>query len=297
MISFWFYLFVFLIGSIVGSFLNVVVLRSEKNENYLRGRSHCPYCQKTLSWWQLIPVFSFFILKGKCYYCKHKISWQYPIVESLTGLVFVLIFWRFTRFPFFLPLLNNFTLESVLILLNLIFWFYWASVLIVIAVYDLRNYLILGEIIFPAIFISFIWKIIQGLYLYFFQGSFLTFVNQPLGESSFFFGYWGYFPSLFYGILVGVAPFLLLVLFSREKAMGWGDVLLALFLGIILSWPAVLVALILSFLLGGLISLILIKLKKKTFKSYLPFAPFLCFSGLVVLLFGDIILKTYFLLI
>jgi leader peptidase (prepilin peptidase)/N-methyltransferase len=89
----------------------------------------------------------------------------------------------------------------------------------------------------------------------------------------------------------------LLVLFSRERAMGWGDVLLALFLGIILSWPAVLVALILSFLLGGLISLILIKLKKKTFKSYLPFAPFLCFSGLVVLLFGDIILKTYFLLI
>ena len=57
---FWSYLFVFLIGSIIGSFLNVVVLRSEKNENYLRGRSYCPYCQKLFLGWQLIPVFSFF---------------------------------------------------------------------------------------------------------------------------------------------------------------------------------------------------------------------------------------------
>jgi len=79
--------------------------------------------------------------------------------------------------------------------------------------------------------------------------------------------------------------------------MGWGDVILALFLGIILGWPMILIALILSFLSGGLISLILVAFKKKNFKNYLPFGPFLSFSGLAVLLFGDILIKSYLSLI
>src|SRR3989344_4664509 len=92
------YFFIFLIGLCVGSFLNCVIYRLAlpnfsfwKNLGGLN-RSYCPHCKYNLAWLDLIPVFSFLFLKGKCRYCKKKISLQYPIVEILTGLVFLLIF-------------------------------------------------------------------------------------------------------------------------------------------------------------------------------------------------------------
>ena len=87
-----FYLIIFTFGLTAGSFLNCLIYRLEKGEGFLRGRSYCPYCKKTLAWRDLIPVFSFLILKGKCRYCQKKISWQYPLIEISTGLIFLLIF-------------------------------------------------------------------------------------------------------------------------------------------------------------------------------------------------------------
>lgn len=81
--------FVFLIGLSVGSFLNVLIDRLPQEKTIL-GRSQCDFCQKKLKWVDLIPVFSFFFLGGKCRYCRHRLSWQYPIVEVLTGITFVL---------------------------------------------------------------------------------------------------------------------------------------------------------------------------------------------------------------
>ncbi len=291
------FFFLFLIGASFGSFFNVYIFRKEKGENYLKGRSHCPYCHRELLWWQLIPIFSFFILKGKCYFCKKKISFEYPLVEFLTGFFFAASFWRFLNYPFIDSIIKNFSLESFLIFINFFFWLYWVSILIIIAFYDLRNYIILPEIIFPAIFISLLWKILEGIFITFFKFNFLLLMNQSLKEMSFLFGSYSYFSSLFYGIIFGGGVLFLIVFLSKEKAMGWGDFFLSLFLGIILGWPMVIIALILSFLSGGIISLILIGLKKKTFKNYLPFGPFLAFSGLAVLLFGDIIMKGYLSLI
>jgi len=291
------YFFIFLIGSAFGSFFNVYIFRKEKGENYLKGRSRCPFCQKELLFWQLIPFFSFFLLKGRCYFCQKKISWQYPLVEFLTGLLFCFAFWRFSRFSFFPLIFSNFYLENFLIILNFLFWVYWISVLMIISFYDLRNYLILFEVIYPAILISLFWRIAEGLFIYFLKFDFLFFMNQPLKEMSFLFGNFSYFASLIYGVIFPTAILFLIVFLSKEKAMGWGDVILALFLGIILGWPMILIALILSFLSGGLISLILVALKKKNFKNYLPFGPFLSFSGLAVLLFGDILIKSYLSLI
>src|SRR3989338_1260199 len=88
------YFFIFIFGLIVGSFLNSVVYRLEQCQSFIKGRSFCPYCKHQLSWLDLVPVFSFLILKGKCRYCQKKISWQYPLVEFFTGILFVLIFSR-----------------------------------------------------------------------------------------------------------------------------------------------------------------------------------------------------------
>jgi len=82
----------FTFGTIIGSFLNVVIDRAEIEESPLKGGSYCPYCHKPLVWWELIPILSFIFLKGRCSSCKHKLSWQYPLVEAITGLFFLLLF-------------------------------------------------------------------------------------------------------------------------------------------------------------------------------------------------------------
>src|SRR3989338_3045227 len=94
-----FYL-VFLFGLIAGSFLNVVIYRLKNGRNMIFGRSFCPECKINLRWYDLVPVLSFFWLKRRCRYCKKKISWQYPIVEILSGLIWILVAYQ-TNVQFF----------------------------------------------------------------------------------------------------------------------------------------------------------------------------------------------------
>ena len=89
---FLFYIFMFFLGLIAGSFLNVVICRLETGETMVSGRSHCPRCGHILAWYDLVPVFSFLMLKGKCRYCGKPISIQYPMVEMATGILFLSIF-------------------------------------------------------------------------------------------------------------------------------------------------------------------------------------------------------------
>lgn len=117
------YFFIFLFGAIVGSFLNVVIARMNTSLTLL-GRSFCFSCKRALAWRELFPIASFFALGGKCRYCKSKISWQYPAVEILTGLVFTLVFWK------------------VHYLFELLYIWIVMSVLIVILVYDLKHKII-----------------------------------------------------------------------------------------------------------------------------------------------------------
>ena len=139
---------VFIFGTIIGSFLNVVIDRADMKESPVKGHSFCPHCHKTLAWWELIPILSFFLLKGKCSSCKHKLSWQYPLVETGTGLFFALLFWRFLRFPLInFSLLQNITFENLFIYLVFFVWLYWIAVLIIISVYDFKKYLILNEVL------------------------------------------------------------------------------------------------------------------------------------------------------
>lgn len=83
---------IFLIGIFIGSFLNVCIYRIPKNETVVFGRSHCMNCDKEIKWYDLIPVLSFFILMGKCRYCKAKLALQYPCVELITGISYLLLY-------------------------------------------------------------------------------------------------------------------------------------------------------------------------------------------------------------
>ncbi|MGB9613409.1 MAG: prepilin peptidase, partial [Candidatus Margulisiibacteriota bacterium] len=83
------YFFWFILGTIVGSFLNVCIYRLPQSKSIINPPSHCPRCQKRLSFFDLLPILSFFLMRGKCRYCGAPISWRYPLVEFLTGLGFL----------------------------------------------------------------------------------------------------------------------------------------------------------------------------------------------------------------
>ena len=252
--------FVFIFGLIVGSFLNCVIYRLETKGNFLKGHSFCPHCKHILSWPDLIPVFSFLILRGKCRYCGKKISFQYPLVELATGLVFLLIL----NFKFLIS--NQFSIFNFETIIYSLYLFIISSLLIIIFVFDLKHYIIPDKIIYPAILIVLGFRILN------------------------LFGIWN---SLISG-LVAAGSFLFIILVSRGKWMGFGDVKLAFLMGLFLGFPKILVALFLSFFIGAIIGIGLILLKKKTLKSEVPFGPFLATGTFIALFWGQELINWYF---
>lgn len=252
--------FVFIFGVCIGSFLNCVIYRTELQQNmsgdpkkkavsFLRGKSFCPHCKHTLGWLDLFPVLSFLFLGGKCRYCKKKISWQYPLVELATGIIFLLIF-KFLNFYNFL---------------NIVFLFYVASSLIIIFIYDLKHYLIPDKVLFPAIVITLVYNLLN--------------INQ-----------------IFYNLFAAVIAcgfFLAIFLFSKGKWMGFGDVKLAVLMGLLLGLPNVLAALFLAFFFGAIIGVILMVLQKKGLKSEIPFGPFLIAGTFFAMFWGQQIIGWY----
>jgi leader peptidase (prepilin peptidase) / N-methyltransferase len=252
-----FYIFVFLLGLIIGSFLNCVIYRLEIAEgkprkeafSFLRGRSYCPNCKHVLSWQDLIPLFSFIFLAGKCRYCKKKISWQYPLVELLTGIVFLAVF----NFNFIFP---DF--------FNLIYLFIISSLLIIIFVFDLKHYIIPDGGVYSAIAISLIFTLYSGI--------FKISILSALGASAFF---------------------LLVFLVSQGRWMGFGDVKLAFMMGLFLGYPNIIVALFMAFFIGAIIGVCLIISGRKKFSSEVPFGPFLIFGTFLALFFGENLINWY----
>ena len=243
------YIFVFFFGLIVGSFLNCVIYRLEEGKSFLKGRSFCPHCKHKLIWQDLIPIFSFLILRGKCRYCQKKISWQYPTIEIATGLLFLSIF------------IFHFSIFNLII----------ACFLIIIFVYDLKHYIIPDKVIYPAIIIALI-----------FNFQFLI-VNE-----------FSIFKFSILSALGAAAFFLLIVLISRGKWMGVGDIKLAFLMGLILGFPNILVALFLAFFIGAIMGIGLIATGKKTLKSEVPFGPFLVAGTFLALFWGQDVINWYF---
>lgn len=244
---------VFIFGLIIGSFLNCVIYRLDSGKSFLKGRSFCPKCKHILAWYDLVPVISYLMLAGKCRYCKKVISIQYPLVELATALLFIAVF--------------NFDHAT-----KTIYLFITLSLFIIIFVFDLKHYIIPDKVVLPAIAISLIYNI------------FLLLTNDITLRIFLNFIYAGFFPALF---------FFLLFFLSQGKWMGFGDVKLALFMGLFLGFPKILVALFLAFMFGAIIGLGLIAFGNKTIKSELPFGPFLISGTILALFFGTSLINWY----
>src|SRR3989344_7766265 len=149
------FVFAFIFGLIIGSFLNCLIWRLYKNES-LMGRSCCPKCGQQINWYDNIPLLSFIFLKGKCRRCHQAISWQYPIVELVTGALFL------TAFYFNFSSLSQAPTQILSLLSD---WFF-ISVMIVIFIYDLRWYQILDKVTLPACLAVFLMNLALGFSLF-----------------------------------------------------------------------------------------------------------------------------------
>jgi leader peptidase (prepilin peptidase)/N-methyltransferase len=282
-------LILFLIGASFGSFLNVLYFRYHPdkfilNKDIIKGRSYCPKCHKTLSFYELIPVISFIIQGGRCRSCKQKISFQYILIEILSGLIFV-----FT--PLFLK--NNFITFFSKIHNIYYFWglsFIWSIILltlILIALIDLKFQIIPNELNLFLLFLGIILSVLQ-----FYNWNDFYSLLGPYGALL------GFKNNLIINKLIALLFSLILfgglVALTLGRGMGMGDVKLMIALGIVFGWPEIIIVSILSFILGGIISIITLILKRKTMKSLLPFGPFIVVSSFLVIFFGYEILKFYF---
>src|SRR3989344_3516594 len=246
---------VFLFGLVVGSFLNSVIYRLGKGESALKGRSYCPQCKHPLSWQDLIPLLSFALLQGKCRYCRAKISWQYPLVELGTATLFVVIF----NFQF--SIFNEF---SVFQFSTLFYLWVIASLLVVIFVYDLKHYIIPDKVLYPAIALAFFWRLLESI---------VNVIPNLIGDPALWIPAFAGMTGMVLAGLGAGAFFFAIYALSKGRAMGFGDVKLALFMGLFLGWPNVLVALFVAFTLGAAVGVALILLKKKGLRSQVPFGP------------------------
>ncbi|MFC1788187.1 prepilin peptidase [Patescibacteria group bacterium] len=252
---------VVLVGLGVGSFLNVVIYRTKSGQSIVFGRSKCQKCQTVIAAYDLVPVVSFFVLKGKCRQCSALLSVQYVLIEFVTAGLFLFIYWRYV-IGLALP---EFYLDQF-------FWvfvlrdFVLVSFLIIIFVYDWLYQLIPDRFTLPVIVIS-------GL------------VNLYLGLA-----WW----SILLGGLVVGGFFLGQFMVSKGKWIGGGDIRMGLLIGVILGLSEGLLALFLAYALGAIISLILIITKKAKWQSMIPFGTFLTLSTILMLILGPLLSNWYF---
>ncbi|MCU0660368.1 MAG: prepilin peptidase [Candidatus Pacebacteria bacterium] len=247
--------FLFVFGAIIGSFLNVVILRMRTGRG-LGGRSMCFSCGKILRARELVPIASFLLLRGKCARCRERIALQYPLVEALTGILFMLS-----------GMYANLVTDTLWQWL-LYFSFYVAvfSTFLIIAVYDIRHKIIPSG---PLYFL-----VILSLFAPLFSTATGTYFSSPWIDHV-------------VAALVLAAPFAGIWFASRGRLMGFGDAKLVFCIGLLLGLSSGVAAILLAFWIGAVFGVILLLLRKYTLtiKSELPFAPFLALGAALTLFF------------
>jgi leader peptidase (prepilin peptidase)/N-methyltransferase len=233
-------IFIFAIGLAAGSFANVCIYRMPRDESVSVPRSHCPACNRTIAWYDNIPVLSFILLGGKCRHCGARISYQYPLIELLTGILFVLVALRFPVGP----------LVAAYLCMTFI--------LVVVTVIDYYHQIIPDEFSYALIVLG----ILSSVFNASLGGNWLSRLLLSLagivvgGGILLFFGYLG-------------------KLVFHQEAMGGGDVKQLAGIGALLGWQKALSTLVLASILGSAVGLSLIFTKRMQRRDYLPFGPFL----------------------
>jgi leader peptidase (prepilin peptidase)/N-methyltransferase len=246
-----------ILGLLVGSFLNVLILRTKSGESFVTGRSECPKCHKGLAWYELIPVLSYAVQKGRCRGCGAKISPQYPLVELLTGAVFATLYFATG-------------VDSPQAVFSLCIWLAAASLLIAAAVYDLRWMILPDRFMVPLIVLGIINVIV---------------LNTVFDQSVLI--------SRLIAAVVFALFFTTLWLVSSGKWLGDGDIRLAFAMGLLLSLEQLLVAIFFAFNIAAVVAIGLLLNKKKTRHDAVPLGPFLILGTFIGLFFGQTIMNFY----
>jgi len=244
----------FVLGSIIGSFLSVVIYRIyNKKKGILLGRSICPKCETQLGWRDMVPVFSYIFLRGKCRFCKSKISIHYFLLELSTGIAFSLIFLRFN----FLNGGSPFELIFLLIL---------TSLAIALSFFDQQYFKV-------PIHLSAPYAIIGGLGAFFILG-------VP-------------WQSMLIGAALGKAFFWIQYKLSKGKWMGLGDSDIGLGIGLILGWKMLILSVFASYLIASTLGILLLITQLVTRKTKIAFGPYLLLGCFLILLYETQILEIY----
>lgn len=255
---------VFLFGLAIGSFLNVVIYRTIHGESPFEGRSRCPSCKKTIRAIDNIPLISYLFLGGRCRYCRTKISWTYPVIELLTGVLFV---WWFLTGSLFFKLT-----AAPFVYLQPLFWLTVGTLLLVLFFADFL-YGILPDILVVLLgVLALSYRVLLSFTGIMQWPDFWLSIASGIGASLFFYT---------------------LHAFTRGRGMGMGDVKLGLAFGVLLGWPRTLVAVFASFIIGALAGVFLLASGRRQFGQTIPFGPFLVLGTVVSLLWGGALWTWY----
>lgn len=260
MINVIFLVFLFIVGSVFGSFIAAYTYRAPRGIKISNGRSKCPRCKKVIPWYDNLPLLSYINLRGKARCCGKPISIRYPLIEASTAISFAGLYY------FSIHCGESIYCRDVAVLGNFSFPLYAIIIGILVAIFviDFEHQIIPDEHVFVLLLIVFGIAIARH-------------------------------DELFLNLFVGFAAsvfLLLLNLGTRGNGMGLGDVKLAIPLGMIVGWPGTFLWLTLSFVLGAVVGLLLIAIGKAHFGRHIPFGPFLVVGFLFVLFASSSLLPT-----
>lgn len=263
----------FVVGGMVGSFLNVCIYRLPREESIVKPRSRCPKCGNPIAWFDNIPIVSWLLLGARCRQCGAAISWQYPLVEAVTGTLFLLVFWRF-----------GFTPASPIYMV-------FVAGLVLVTFVDLAEWIIPDEVTLPGIGVGLAFSLV-GMY----------FPESGIVVNDVFDALIG--AAAGFGVLYLLDKGSLLLL--KKRGMGLGDAKLLAMLGAFLGWKNVILIIMAASLVGSIvgITLVIIRKQKSVVEEpgaegegrkghYLPFGPYLAFAGLLALFFGNDLINFY----
>ncbi|MBK8467177.1 MAG: prepilin peptidase [Chloracidobacterium sp.] len=271
------YIFVFLFGACIGSFLNVVIYRVP-NEKSLMGSSKCPKCDTAIKPYHNIPIFGWLMLGGKCSNCKEPISMRYPAIELLTALVFCLVYWQIGMTAY-LPVALAFT-----------------SAMLALIFIDAEHMILPNVITYPMFAIA---LVIRAVYPIVFPE--VVFSDTAFAPISYLQGYPMWAVSLagaLFGALIGGGSLWLVGAIWKAlrgvDAMGLGDVKLLLGIGALFGWRLTILTIFIGAFTGALAGVIMLSRQKdKDLQMQIPFGIFLGIGSIVAMLFGDRMIEWY----
>ena len=252
------YTLAFILGGIWGSFCNVCIYRLPLEKNIIKGRSFCTSCEKQINWYDNIPILSFIFLKGKCRCGKSKINLQYFLVELVSAISFVLIYYFY-----------GVSITTLLLIILTIFF-------IIIFFIDIKHYIIPNELTFPLMFIGFVKSFDPNLN----QSLFPNYINSLIG------GLFGY--SIIWLIIFFYKNL------RKKEGMGLGDAKLIAVVGFWFGWFSIPFTIFISSLVALIFSVPSLLKKTRNMSTQIPFGPFIIIGCLIYVYFANYI-KNFFL--